>query len=476
MRINLKLTGWIALGITAVAAGYGYQYASTYIEAYEEDAVRDHHTVGYGLAQAMSAVSKRSGSTEALAILETADVLENRVSLEWIPDPSGAARELSPERIRSEVVPVDGDEHAVLVTRVPVSLADLGPGYLELRESLETEASHDEVTVHRTLGMVLLTILVCAAIVVTFGWIVVGRPVGKLVAKVRRIGEGDLASPPLALRRRDEIGELAAEIDGMCTRLAAADARAERESTARLAALEQLRHADRLATVGKLASGIAHEVGTPLNVMIARAQMIARGEAVGGEARDDARVVVEQGKRIAGIVRKLLDFSRARSNAAGSEDLRAVARRVVSLLEPLGVKHGVRLGLDEATEGPVLAAVDPGRLQQAIANLVMNAIQAQEGGGAVRLRVETDPQHNESVVAVEDDGPGIPQKIRDRIFEPFFTTKDVGEGTGLGLSVAYGIVREHGGRLDVESSAGGGARFVIRLPPGEPWARYPDAS
>jgi signal transduction histidine kinase len=470
MRISVKLTAWIALSIAAVLSVNGFLRMRQELEQLERDARRDHYTLSYGLALAMVVVAERSGPDEALAFLEDANVRESRIYIRWVPARGEAGRDTFPaepesDLIRSTVERGGAEGREFLVTRVPLDLPGAGEGYIELRESLDELTEHVEQIVTRTIIVVLLTVLVCTALILAFGWVVVGRPVFQLVEKVRRIGDGDLAGP-VDLRQRDEMGELGREINAMCERLLAADERAERETEGRIRAIEQLRHADRLSTIGKLASGLAHEVGTPLNVLLARAQMIRRGESEGNEVREDAGVIVEQGEKIARIIRHLLDFARSGTPLREPEDLRGPVRNAVGLLEPLAAKNGVALVLEQS-DTPVVADIDAGRIQQVLTNLVMNAIQAQPDGGEVRVHVVRDEERRQSRIEVEDDGPGVPVELRHRIFEPFFTTKDIGDGTGLGLSVAYGIVQEHGGRLAVEEGSGGGARFVIRLP----WSR-----
>jgi len=237
--------------------------------------------------------------------------------------------------------------------------------------------------------------------------------------------------------------------------------------------LEQLRHADRLATVGKLASGIAHELGTPLNVVSARAKMIADGETTTDESQSYASVIVGAADRMTKIIRQLLQFARRRGPEKRAGDVYELARESLSLLQPLAKKHDVSLELDEAGRGTTLR-VDAGQLQQVITNLVMNAIQAMPRGGSVRIscsrELATPPadlggsEQRYVCVRVDDDGEGIPVDALPHVFEPFFTTKDVGEGTGLGLAVSYGIVRDHGGWIAVVSKGGSGSSFRVYLP------------
>jgi signal transduction histidine kinase len=191
--------------------------------------------------------------------------------------------------------------------------------------------------------------------------------------------------------------------------------------------------------------------------------MIARGESEAEEAREDARVIVEQTERMTRIIRQLLDFARRRRPSREPADLRALAGSVLAMLRPIAAERGVELVLMEGA--PVMAAVDVGQAQQVVTNLVMNAIQAQPDGG--RVEVAVAERGASAVLIVEDAGRGIPKEVRERMFEPFFTTKDPGEGTGLGLSVVHGIVEEHGGTITVESEPGRGTRLAVELPRGD---------
>jgi two-component system, NtrC family, sensor kinase len=243
------------------------------------------------------------------------------------------------------------------------------------------------------------------------------------------------------------------------------------EAAERLAAMEQLRHADRLKTVGRLAAGIAHELGTPLNVVSGRAGLIASGKLSDEEIQQSAWTIKAEAERITGIIRQLLDFARRRSPQRVQIDLRDVARQTTQLLEPLALKRGVTLTV-QGNGHAVTACADFAQIQQVVTNLVMNAIQAMGNGGQVCVRMgnqtrgaETDAApSNHAFLCVEDQGTGITPEDLEHIFEPFFTTKHVGEGTGLGLSIAEGIIREHGGWMEVDSRPGEGSRFTVFLP------------
>lgn len=245
-----------------------------------------------------------------------------------------------------------------------------------------------------------------------------------------------------------------------------------RAEEARLAAVEQLRRAERLATVGTLAAGIAHELGTPLHVVLTYAKMIASGEAQGGEVARGAGVIAEQAERMTRIIGRILDFARPRPPEKALADVAAIARAALGVLAPLAERRGVTL---EFAQGPGSAAatVDVGQLQQVLVNLVMNAIQASARGARVAVEVGeararrpgagAEPAEHVRV-DVRDEGEGMQPERLARLFEPFFTTKPAGEGVGLGLSVSHGIVREHGGWIQVESEVGKGSRFTVHLP------------
>ena len=227
-----------------------------------------------------------------------------------------------------------------------------------------------------------------------------------------------------------------------------------------LAAQHQLEHVTRLATLGTLASGIAHELGTPLNVVLARAKMIARGEVDGDAVKDNARLIVEQAERMTRIISELLDFARDRRPHQASLDLDAAITQACVLLQPIA--EDARVSIDHVPVPHLQIQCDGSQLQQALTNLMLNGIQAMPRGGTLSVGVEE--AEKEIRIVVEDRGTGIPKEERERIFKAFYTTKEPGKGTGLGLAVSDRIVKDHGGKILVESEVGRGSRFIIVLP------------
>jgi signal transduction histidine kinase len=302
----------------------------------------------------------------------------------------------------------------------------------------------------------------------------IGRPLKILMKKTQQVATGDF-SADLVLRGRDELSELATAINSMCEKLTTAGESLHKETEARISAIEQLRHTERLATLGRLSSGVAHELGTPLNVVAGRAKLIETGQLEGEEIRESTQIIREQVERMVTIIRQLLDYARRRKVKKAPANLESLLSQTVEMLNPMARKKRVTLELVKSDTIPVVS-IDKSQMQQVLINLIMNGIQAMPDGG--RLEVEIHLEHNQQkllannpekkflAIHIKDEGQGIAEENLNRIFDPFFTTKEVGSGTGLGLSIVYGIVQEHNGWIDVESKLGKGTCFTVYLPLG----------
>ena len=487
MKLATKLAAAVLLIMIAVFALRGYDSAQRGAARLHAEVRENHFIIGRALRPAILEVWRLEGRRRALEVLDYADERIQRarqVRITWVPLAPPAGREaaligsaaLMSMRVEDgeTVVRVDGGQ---LYTFIPVTVHGRLEGALSISEPLTPHEQRVQAEVRAVLARAGVGAAVSIAAVSALGFWLIGRPMRRLTDMAKRIGAGDLEST-LDLRQRDEIGELAKEMNQMCTRLRAAHQRVHEETAARISTLEQLRHVDRLRTVGTLASGIAHELGTPLNVVSGRAKMVATGEVTGAEAAANARIIVDQVDRIARIIRQLLDFARRRAPDRHRQLLAPLVEQTVSLLQPMAAKRRVELVIDRA-DG-VEADVDLGQIQQALTNLVINGVQAMPDGGRLRVSVMRERARSPAtldgsvvagdfvVLAVDDQGVGIPAEQVSRVFEPFFTTKEVGAGTGLGLSVAYGIVRDHGGWIDVASTPGAGSRFSIFLPVDRP--------
>jgi signal transduction histidine kinase len=365
------------------------------------------------------------------------------------------------------------DEHGErhLRTYYPIELGDSPRGGLEITGSLEpldAAARETIVTALMSLGSMAI---VCVVLVYFAGVRWVAKPLDRLIVKTERIGRGDF-SDPLPVCGSDELSQLARALNDMSAKLAEQQQRIHDESAERLATLEQLRHADRLKTVGRLAAGLAHELGTPLNVMSGRAGLIASGKLSVDEITSSANTIKSEADRVTATIRQLLDFARPSKSQRMPVDLGELLCQTIGLLEPLAENRNVQI--DITPSSGLIVSADRSQMLQVFTNLLVNAVQSMSAGGTITASVkpcraksagkETADERNCVAVMIRDQGTGIRPEDLESIFEPFFTTKDVGEGTGLGLSIAYGIVQEHGGWIEVESEPERGSCFTVYLP------------
>lgn len=289
------------------------------------------------------------------------------------------------------------------------------------------------------------------------------RPINQLVERVREIGRGRWEQR-IDVKGHDEIAALAKEFNSMSEELDRSYSRLLQEQQEKLKLERELRHSERLASVGQLAAGLAHEIGTPLNIIGGRAEYLLRRPRGREELTDNLEIIRSQSDRITAIVRQLLEFSRRREPMFRSVDLSALLDNVRYLLEHQLLEKAVQVHVNDCPT-PLIVQADPDLLQQVFINLFSNSLHALNPHGAIRITASAAPGISGAVrILFEDNGIGIPPEQINHVFDPFFTTKDVGEGAGLGLSVTYGIIKDHGGEIGVESEAGKFTRFVIQLP------------
>ena len=314
------------------------------------------------------------------------------------------------------------------------------------------------------------------------------RPVMDLAARADEMAGGDL-SAPVPVTEPDEVGVLAAAFEHLRTSLQGKIADIEtlnagledevRHRTAELsdalAALKasqaRLVQSEKLASLGQLVAGVAHEINNPVNALVnvldpleELGQAIADSEAA-EDFHDMVRVLRNGAERTRGIVSDLKTFSRLDEAELKSADIREGLRATLHLVQgglPPGVK--VRLDLPEGEAGLPDLLCYPGPLNQVFLNLVTNAVQAVGQAGNIDISARHDAAADQVVVEVRDDGPGMDDAVAGKVFDPFFTTKEVGAGTGLGLSISHGIVARHGGRIDLVTAPGEGAAFRVHLP------------
>lgn len=346
-----------------------------------------------------------------------------------------------------------------------------------------------EGEVRRLLNITLLLALVDSAVLVLFGWYYLDRtvvsPVQKLAAAAERVASGDY-SMRLEGFEGNEVGHLAASFNRMVEGIL------EAREGLRLSEKETFR-SEKLATVGRLAAGVAHEVGNPLMAIRGYAEHLLRHPTGPEEARECLAKVVEETRKVENIVRGLLSVASPADGKEGATDIDVVARETVEMLSFRNLFREIEVRMELGA--PPRAAILEDRFRQVLLNLVINAVDAMRGRGRLTVRTwvmetwspaqrfafrrrATDPPEMDGIplraasekpgrgvaVSVSDDGTGIPAKDLPMLFDPFFTTKEPGRGTGLGLSVSRTIVEGAGGEIRAESEAGKGSTFTVVLP------------
>lgn len=313
-------------------------------------------------------------------------------------------------------------------------------------------------------GIILLAGTAVMTLLVVFGHRnALGRHLERLGRSMRRVEQGDRAHR-LYLRGPKEIQALASTFNTMLDSMdqAQKDLEEHRQEQARLET--ELRKAEKLAAVGRLAAGVAHELGTPLSIVAGQAQRAERSSDLPGKVVQSLKHIREQVGRMESIVRQLLDFSRNRPSCLREVNPAHAVHKTLKNMRPLAEEQNVYLEKAvSATEKNCQILADPLRLEQMLTNLVQNAVQAvPQGTGHILITWECTDES--CIFTIQDNGPGIPSDLASRVCDPFFTTKPVGEGTGLGLAVVHGIVEEHHGSLHIETSPMGGAQIRIMLP------------
>jgi two-component system NtrC family sensor kinase len=267
----------------------------------------------------------------------------------------------------------------------------------------------------------------------------------------------ELDEGPFLREERNLIDTVAREIAHVVERK-----RAEAES---VKLQEQLRHADRLATIGQLAAGVAHELNEPLGNILGFAQLIDKDPGLTEQIQHDVKRIEKASLHAREVIRKLMTFARQTPPEKGRVNINRLVAEGLSFLESRCAKEGVTLERFLSSDVPEITG-DQSQLHQVLVNLVVNAIQAMPEGG--KLTIRTQRANCCVILIIEDTGTGMTEDVMRQIFVPFFTTKEVGQGTGLGLAVVHGIVNSHGGEINVESKIGQGTRFEVRLPVGNP--------
>jgi signal transduction histidine kinase len=345
-------------------------------------------------------------------------------------------------------------------------------GMVEITKPADLDPTLDDLA--RALVLVALIVAVTTVMVGALASRFVSRPITKLLRGIDDVAKGDLSHVILS-ERDDEIGAIATRFNEMTFSLRESRAETQRQNEAKLALEQRVGQSEKLATIGQLAAEIAHEVGTPLNVIAGRARSIQKKSKDPEAVEKNAGIVAEQTARITRIIQRLLDFTRRKvgSNERGDVSVNALIDGTLELLSGQLSHARVKTKLERTDDLPHVTG-DLDRLQQVLINLLLNALQAMPEGGALTVEtravrrtrpgLEDNAEQPFVAISVSDTGVGIPAEIKDKIFDPFYTTKEGQGGTGLGLAVCSGIVKEHDGWIDVEAAAPSGTVFKVFLP------------
>ena len=499
MRIATKLTILLLLAVSVVLAGFGYlrmrQERERLVEEVQQEAAVLTNAVRLLVEHAVR--DKRPEDVRELLTeivrhpspLDRVQIYNNRFEVTASASADAAAAPAIPradvERTISQraatIRYVDSPPPPVVYVLVPLTSPGGGIiGALAVtRAATRVERQVSEIAPELVVRLGLLSLTIFLVIWFTVR-VSIRRPLHALVRAALALGRGHLTQR-ITLRRRDEIGQLASAFNRMAAEIQAARERTHTEAEGRLDAERQLQQAQKLAALGRLASEVAHEIGTPLSIISGRTEVIQKKLPPDHPLARDATTVLRQVERISGILRQLLDYARPRRLTRNPLPVEPVFTRVVELLDPIAARRQVRLVAQASGALPPILA-DADQLQQVLLNLVTNALDATSPGGQVRLTASDedsgpmppaegrlrisrgrDPQPCVTL-RVDDTGCGIPPERLEKIFEPFFSTKERGGGTGLGMAIVEDIVRAHGAAIEIESAEGRGTTVWLQWP------------
>ncbi|MBI3645667.1 MAG: HAMP domain-containing protein [Acidobacteriales bacterium] len=353
-------------------------------------------------------------------------------------------------------------------------------GVLDTHMSL---ARADQQLAQGTWQMLAYDVLAMVAIAV-LSWLfirrMVDRPLKQLEEGTERLSEGELGYQ-IELQSQDQIGDLAASFNSMSLQLRAANEeivawartledRVEQKSRDLKRAHDHMLHVEKMASIGKMAAVVAHEINNPLSGILTYAKLLRkwldRGDAAGDKKQETLEcldLIASESQRCGELVKNLLTFSRTAPMNLELTNLNAVMDRSIRLVQHQLEMNTIQLQL-ELAEGLPLVQCDPAQIEQVVLALVMNAIDAMPRGGNLWLKTRLTDDRSSIQIEIRDDGTGIPLELLPRMFEPFLSTKERGRGVGLGLAISHSIVERHNGRIEVESELGKGTKFTVTLP------------
>ncbi len=289
-------------------------------------------------------------------------------------------------------------------------------------------------------------------------------PIRRLKEASEKLGEGDLG---LRIEKSGvvELDELIDDFNRMAENLEQQYIKKEKFFNEKLRLERGLRHSEKLVSIGQLTSGLAHEIGTPLNVISGRAEQMMGKLPEDHPQREGFKTIIRQADRISETIQQLLSFSRKSPVTFKEFSLNDIINEAYSLCRLRQRGESLPLSLEHDISAERFYGDEDG-FRQLFVNLMLNSLHGMQNSGRIRITISEESDNNRKFMRIsfEDNGPGIPPDHRARVFDPFFTTKDVGEGTGLGLFIVANIVQEHSGTIEIDDSYEGGVRFIMRFP------------
>jgi len=345
-------------------------------------------------------------------------------------------------------------------------------GVLDVVVSLDKMHSLINAYRDKSIALTLLLIALTSLSLTLFTQKLVNRPVRALLEQTQMLSRGELDGlvPSYA---NDELGELAESFNAMTLNLKKARTELEgwgktleemvQERTQELSQIQaQLIRSEKLASLGEIVAGIAHEINNPLTGILVFSSLIHDNPRLDESLRNDIQTVIRETKRCASIVLGLLEFARCSTPQKVLASLNDISEKALSLIEHQILFEEITVTREYADDLPALL-LDPDQIEQVFVNMFLNAAQAMQGEGILKVESSFDGELGRVLFKISDNGCGIPETHLSKIFDPFFSTKE-NKGTGLGLSVSYGIIEKHGGSIDVRSEVGNGTTFTITLP------------
>jgi len=493
VRLTRSLGLWLA-GTTAVLlSSYGWQQLRQEREDLTATARREMGLLTTAIRSGVENAMRDEKQLDITSLLERLELQDSSVDI-FVFDEAGtllasswgssghvpAARDFLRGAAALDALHID-EGPAGLLASIPLRIGSRHVGRLVVIRP--TDALRADLDAELQAAVLSTIVLIIASSLVI--WLVIRQqihqPMTRIVTGIRRMSSGDLSSR-LEMGGGDEIAEIAGEFNAMAIALEEARSRLVLEAERREQLELDMQRANKLTVVGELAATLAHEIGSPLQVLNGRARTLAGRADLPDDARRGAEILVEQTDRVDRIVQRLLGIARRKASVLADIDVREPVQLVADLLSVEARRRRVRIEL-ELGEVPRVRA-DADQVQQVVLNLLQNALRACAAGGGVKISVAqswfTRPSSSTGqpsvAISVEDDGPGVSDSVRSHIFEPFFTAwskrngataaESTGNGgTGLGLSVVKSIVTEHDGVVTLSpSQAGNGARFTVHFP------------